>query len=124
MIIFTSGTKRRRLASRARHAPAPVPIPNRREEKKKNREKSSKKGEAQGGGGGNEGGRRKETAAVAAAALCWARQVNLLLSQRGLSLLAVLIFVVLLDVGVKTRGARIPSPVAAPAADRSGSFTP
>lgn len=45
-------------------------------------------------------GQREEMAA----ALCWAQQVNLLLSERGLSLLAVLIFVVLLDVGVKPRG--------------------
>lgn len=43
-----------------------------------------------------------------AAALCRAQQVNLLLSERGAFPRAVLIFVVLLDVGVKARGARIP----------------
>lgn len=50
-----------------------------------------------------------------AAALCWAQQVNLLLSERGLSLPAVLIFVVLLDVGVKPRGgAWIPASALSP----------
>lgn len=101
MIIFTSGSKRRRLASRAQHARSITDSKQTGGKKEKQREKLQKRGEAQGRGGGNEGGRRKEIAAVTAAALCWARQVNLLLSQRGLSLLAVLIFVVLLDVGVK-----------------------